>query len=368
MADEKLAELLKTQKSLTEWLEDIKHSDVEELRREDNEKRERLKILNEVIGLPFDKPVQFEADDLAKKTSMFISYLNDHGDELCALRLIPKEEGLPKLRMRGKSVIDAYKWFLEQDIDVTKYRADFIPHPPDYSWATIFVVNKHGIQGEMVKGGHHQLTFGLQQAEESIAFHYDFHAWKVSPPNKEAEEHLKEVVKYLHVDNLEVQKRLQQELEATFSHNYINGYFESTDSSLGTWFIDYNRRLGKMYSNVNLTIPAKHLKSLVSGRSGSRGTATGPVRIISVDLDVDFPVGAVLVCEATTPNHVPLMKRAAAIVTDQGGILSHAAIVAREMGKPCIVGTGNATTVLKDAQMVFVDADKAAVFEHGIIN
>src|ERR1700687_5336947 len=99
MADEKLAELLKTQKSLTEWLEDIKHKDAEAIRREDNEKRERLKVLNKVIKLPFDKPVQFEATDLSDKTPALKQYLTDHGDELCALRLIPKQDGLPKLRM-----------------------------------------------------------------------------------------------------------------------------------------------------------------------------------------------------------------------------------------------------------------------------
>jgi pyruvate,water dikinase len=70
----------------------------------------------------------------------------------------------------------------------------------------------------------------------------------------------------------------------------------------------------------------------------------------------------VLVCEVTTPNYVPLMQKAVAIVTDQGGILSHAAIVARELKKPCIVGTGNATKILKTGQIVSVDANNGAVF------
>ena len=133
MADEQLAELLKTQKSLTEWLEDIKHKDVEAIRREDNDKRERLKVLNKVIDLPFDKPTQFQGTDLASKTPALNDYLENHGEELCALRLIPNQNGLPKLRMRGKTVKDAYQWFLEQDVDPTKYRADFIPHPPSFA-------------------------------------------------------------------------------------------------------------------------------------------------------------------------------------------------------------------------------------------
>src|SRR5438094_538427 len=104
MADDRLAELLKTQKSLTEWLEDIKHKDADIIRREDNDKRERLKELNEVIGLPFDEPTQFEALDLANKSSAVLAYIKSHGEELCALRLMPKEDGLPKLRRRGKTV------------------------------------------------------------------------------------------------------------------------------------------------------------------------------------------------------------------------------------------------------------------------
>src|SRR4051812_26571815 len=172
MADEKLAELLKTQKSLTEWLHDIKHKDAEALRREDNEKRERLKVLNKIIGLPFDKPVQFEATDLLEETPALKAYIAKHGEDLCALRLIPKQDGLPKLRMRGKPVKEAFKWFKEQDIEPSKYRADFMPHPPDYSWATIFIVNKHGIQGEIIWGGHHQLTQGFHDKQAPMVFRY----------------------------------------------------------------------------------------------------------------------------------------------------------------------------------------------------
>ena len=103
-------------------------------------------------------------------------------------------------------------------------------------------------------------------------------------------------------------------------------------------------------------------EGLVKGMTGSPGKAEGPVRIVEPDkLDTDFPDGGVLVCTVTTPNYVPLMQKAAAIVTDQGGILSHAAIVARELKKPCIVGTGNATKVLKNGQTVSVDADNGIV-------
>ncbi|HSX18409.1 MAG TPA: PEP-utilizing enzyme [Candidatus Saccharimonadales bacterium] len=362
MADERLAELLKTQKSLTEWLEDIKHKDAEAIRREDNDKRERLKVLNEVIGLPFDKPTQFEATDLAEKTPDFMTYLKTHSDELCALRLIPKVDGLPKLRMRGKSIKDAYEWFKEQDIDPSKYRADFIPHPPDYSWATIFIVNQHGIQGEIIWGGHHQLTQGFHDKEAPMVFRYDFKRWSVHPKNSKALKHLKNLAAYLRVPDSARQKDLATQLDSSFANDFLEGYFESADSSLGTWFIDYSPVLGKLYKDTVIQAGKSTTESLVSGMSGSPGKAKGAVQIVYPDnLDVNFPDGAVLVCEVTTPDYVPLMQKAVAIVTDQGGILSHAAIVARELKKPCIVGTGNATKILKNDQIVSVDAGTGLV-------
>jgi hypothetical protein len=149
MADERQAELYQTQKSLTEWLEEIKHKDVAAIRKEDNDKRERLKTLKAVIGLPFDAPVKFEATDLRDKTPKFTKYVKDHGDELCALRLIPKNSILPKLRLRGETVNGVYEWFLKQDIKAEDYRAEYIPHSDAYKWSTIFIVNQRGIFGEI---------------------------------------------------------------------------------------------------------------------------------------------------------------------------------------------------------------------------
>jgi pyruvate,water dikinase len=71
--------------------------------------------------------------------------------------------------------------------------------------------------------------------------------------------------------------------------------------------------------------------------------------------------GQILVAETTSPELLPACKKAGAIVTNQGGLLSHAAIVSRELKIPCIVGVGNATDVLHDGDEVEVDADKGIV-------
>jgi pyruvate,water dikinase len=103
------------------------------------------------------------------------------------------------------------------------------------------------------------------------------------------------------------------------------------------------------------------------GRSASYGKARGKARI--VDLTEVGPLqrsdlceeGEVLVCEMTTPDFLPLMKKAVAIVTDLGGSLSHAAIVAREFGIPCVVATERATKILKNGDVVEVDAELGIV-------
>jgi phosphohistidine swiveling domain-containing protein len=264
--------------------------------------------------------------------------------------------------MRGKSIKEAYKWFKEQDINASKYRADFIPHPPDNIWATIFVVNKHGIQGEIIAGGHHQLTQGFHETAKPHVFRYDFKKWMVHPHNPEALKHLKVLANHLLVPLKEHQDILKKKLGSNFVNNHLEGYFETTHSSLGTWFIDYSKALGKMYEDMVIQAPVVNEVAKILGLSGSAGNAKGKVKIVHPDkLDEDFEEGSVLVCPVTTPMYVPLMQKAVAIVTDQGGILSHAAIIARELGKPCIVGTGNATKELKNGQLVTVNATNGTV-------
>jgi pyruvate,water dikinase len=86
------------------------------------------------------------------------------------------------------------------------------------------------------------------------------------------------------------------------------------------------------------------------------------VRIVKNQRQVqEVKNGEIIVSPMTTPDFMPAMKKAVAFVTDEGGITCHAAIVAREMKKPCIIGTKIATKVLKDGDLVEVDANKGIV-------
>ncbi len=104
-------------------------------------------------------------------------------------------------------------------------------------------------------------------------------------------------------------------------------------------------------------------KILLRGETASAGVASGPVRIVLSAGELGkVQKGDVLVTKMTMPDFVPAMQRAAAIITDEGGMTSHAAIVSREMGTPCIVGTEHATHVLRDGQIVTVHALRGIVY------
>ena len=108
-------------------------------------------------------------------------------------------------------------------------------------------------------------------------------------------------------------------------------------------------------------------RMLVSGLSIGDAVVIGTVCVIDSPRDIDrFVDGAVLVTQTTDPDWVPIMKRAAAIVTDHGGRTSHGAIVSREFGLPAVIGAGNATDILHDGQEVTVscaEGDEGFVYE-----
>ena len=106
--------------------------------------------------------------------------------------------------------------------------------------------------------------------------------------------------------------------------------------------------------------------TLLHGLGAGPGMATGVVRVLVSPADASkLQPGEILVAAMTSPDWVPLMRRAAAVITDAGGMTSHAAIVSRELGIPCVVGTRLATSVLHDGMTVTVNARDGTVSEGG---
>jgi pyruvate,water dikinase len=113
----------------------------------------------------------------------------------------------------------------------------------------------------------------------------------------------------------------------------------------------------------HLAPPTPRGKALVAGTPGSPGVASGAVRVVpgAAAFGTLLP-GEILVAPYTNPSWTPLFGRAAAVVVDTGGVLSHAAIVAREYGLPAVMGTGDGTRRLRDGQRVRVDGNRGLVF------
>lgn len=110
--------------------------------------------------------------------------------------------------------------------------------------------------------------------------------------------------------------------------------------------------------------PQPPTEIILKGAAASMGIAAGPVKVIHHHEDIDMVLdGDILVTEMTTPDFVPAMKRAKGIITDTGGRTCHAAIVSRELGIPCVVGTATATAKLRTSQIVTVDGSKGVVYK-----
>ncbi|KAB2948263.1 MAG: phosphoenolpyruvate synthase [Candidatus Methanoperedens sp.] len=131
-----------------------------------------------------------------------------------------------------------------------------------------------------------------------------------------------------------------------------------------------NKEIFILQSRPITTIKKKEPKekaattAILEGLGASPGIAYGQAKLIVDSSELGkVKDGDILVAVMTTPDMVPAMKRAAAIVTDEGGLTCHAAIVSRELGCPAVVGTRKATEILTDGMKITVDGEKGLVFE-----
>jgi pyruvate,water dikinase len=105
------------------------------------------------------------------------------------------------------------------------------------------------------------------------------------------------------------------------------------------------------------------MKILLKGVAASKGIVKGRIRVLLNPNEVNkFQAGEILVLPSSSPLYTVAILKASAIITDIGGILSHAAIVARELGIPCVTGAGKATEILKDNMEITVDGEEGVVY------
>jgi len=160
---------------------------------------------------------------------------------------------------------------------------------------------------------------------------------------------IEESLKKNHLNKKSIKKRKENEVIITSENN-----------ELKIKVIDKN--IPQRYKEIMKRVWQSEKTTVVNGIIAQRGEVKGKAVIVRSFHDLKkVNKGDVLIANTTHPNHLPGMQRAAAFVTNEGGMLSHAAIIAREMKKPCIVGTKIATKIFKDGDLVEVDANKGVV-------
>jgi phosphoenolpyruvate synthase/pyruvate phosphate dikinase len=157
-----------------------------------------------------------------------------------------------------------------------------------------------------------------------------------------------EIVNYLKT-NQKVSKSIIDERQLPFG---MISYNKKTDFYFGT---DYKKLVSKL--------KLQKIKSTnVRGQVAYPGMVKGTACIVKTDEELKkLKKGQVLIAKMTTPDYIFAMQMSAAVVTDFGGVTSHASVVSRELAKPCVIGTGNGTSVFKDGDLVEVDANKGIV-------
>ena len=135
----------------------------------------------------------------------------------------------------------------------------------------------------------------------------------------------------------------------------------------GTFYILQSRpitTIGSKKENKSMSGQKSEAKIILKGQGAAPGIASGKVVVIRDVKDTgSVREGDILVTKMTNPDMVPAMRKVAAIITDEGGLTCHAAIVSRELGTPAIVGTKNATNLLSNGQLITVDGEKGLVYE-----
>lgn len=138
-----------------------------------------------------------------------------------------------------------------------------------------------------------------------------------------------------------------------------NGCAFYEDADTDKIIFHYNKNF---LSQVGIKAEIIKKQNEITGVIACKGLARGRVYIINTPIDINkFKEGGIVVSTSTKPSMVPVLTKCGGIVTDEGGLSCHAAIISRELNKPCVIGTKIATKILHDGDLVEVDANKGIV-------
>ncbi len=359
-------EYFRRHSALSDWLRPADPDRREAILTEDLSRADRLAALNSVIGLPIVDATRFSGAEVVEQSSRFAEFERSAIGPY-AVRAVPQADDGSVVRNRNLPIQDLVAWLHTQMGDIADYTLEFSPHVPN-EWSTIFVVTSGGVLGEVVRGSLRQLTQGGGAVAQTDSYTYDFKTWTIPSRGPHSKEIAEKSLSYIRVESPEKRVALTDRLHVSFANDeYIMGYFEGICGPGGEFrFIDFNMALAQPIDDSYWSSIRQQQESApaqIHGLTASRGVARGRARVLLYhdSLDTEFQRGDILVCVEPVPMMVPLLAEAGGLVSDRGGILSHPSIVCRELKVPCIIGTHNATELIRNGAMIELDASAGLV-------
>ncbi len=191
------------------------------------------------------------------------------------------------------------------------------------------------------------MSWGFQQFINALAHH-----WGLEP----------QLVTQIHSEEYDLFGSSIEHIQNTLNRRYSTGMVYAMDNRNGQRFIiDEPNDVQSILNKVNEKMLGE-AQSEVRGMIARRGIVEGTVRIINTTNDFPkFHDGDILISGMTRPELMQVIRKAGGIITDEGGITCHAAVISRELGIPCIIGTQTATRTFKDGDQILLDADTGVV-------
>lgn len=344
--------------SITEWLSDINYKQIKEFRHEDATKRDRLELLNQIIGLPYLKAFRLNPQDITDQTPLVKKLLSEPKNKKFYLKILPLDNSLSKIRIRGKNIIECIKWFNKQKINPQQHKIEIVEIDKEEKMSAVFCCNSKEIWGEIINGPIWNFSKGTHKKQPTI-FYYNYKNWNFSKKNKQVENFIKKAIQKIKIKNKDQLQILKRKMKIEVAdQNYLQGYFECIQRGNKILFVDFNRHLFKIIKKALATVSSSI--NLLHGVCLGPGKARGKAIIIN-EKKVSFITGSILICKTASFSLLPYIKKSAGVITEQGAVLSHAAIICRELKKPYVAHVNNATQKIKNGQRIFIDADKGII-------
>jgi phosphoenolpyruvate synthase/pyruvate phosphate dikinase len=226
------------------------------------------------------------------------------------------------------------------------------------------IVQKYGLSSELVHFLDVARIYSHQRMLVRIFWTKGVHLWG---------EILREFARKMNISEVDIQYITREEINNYFTHNIKINKEEIDKRKEPSIFTIFDRKRPLLFTGKDAENMYQHFlfeevlnKNMVKGVPASKGIKQGKVKLLSYGENMvkqiqEMEYGDILVTGNTRPDMILALKKAAAVVTDEGGICSHAALVSREFGIPCIVGTKDATKIFKDGDVIEVDANTGVV-------